>query len=88
MKAVRRVTIVNNLGIHLRAAGVLAQAASQFTSQIWLDRDGTRANAKSIMSVLSLAASQGVELEVGAEGHDAQTAVDTLCGIIEGGFSH
>ena len=86
MKASRRVTIVNDLGVHLRAAGILVQRAGQFESDIWLDRDGTRANAKSIMSVLSLAASKGVELELSAEGADAEAAVASLCELIAAGF--
>ena len=86
MKASRRVTIVNDLGVHLRAAGILVQCAGQFEADVWLDRDGTRANAKSIMSVLSLAASKGVELELTAEGADADRAVEALSELIASGF--
>jgi phosphotransferase system HPr (HPr) family protein len=64
------------------------QAASRFTAEVWLSRDGTRANAKSIMSVLSLAASKGVTVEITAEGSDADAAVEALCRLIEHGFGH
>ena len=82
----RKIKINNDLGIHLRAAGVLAQVAGGFESDIWLERDGTRANAKSIMSILSLAASQGVELEIIAEGPDSEAAVETIAKLIDEGF--
>jgi len=86
MKASRKVSVTNDLGIHLRTAGVLVQAAGQFEASIWLDRSGERANAKSIMSVLSLAACKGVELEIIAEGPDAEGAVTALYDLIEAGF--
>lgn len=83
-----RVQIANDLGIHLRAAGVLVQVAGAFEADVWLERDGQRANAKSIMSVLALAASKGVELTVMAQGTDAKAAVDAVIGLIQRGFDH
>lgn len=88
MKASQWVTIVNDLGVHLRAAGTLVREASKFKSEIWLEREGTRANGKSIMSVLSLAAAKGVQLEVIAEGEDAEEAVAALVHLISMGFKH
>ncbi len=85
----RSVRVSNDLGLHLRAAGVLVQAAGRFTSEITLERDGgsgQRANAKSIMSVLALAAARGTELVVEAEGSDAERAVEALCALIDRGF--
>ena len=82
----RRVRIANDLGVHLRAAGALVQVAGRFIAEIWLDHNGARANAKSIMSVLSLAASKGTELTVCASGDDAQAAVDAIVDLIERGF--
>ena len=82
----RRVRIANDLGIHLRAAGALVQVAGRFDAEIWLERSGTRANGKSIMSVLSLAAGRGVELIVVAEGDDAEEAVAAVADLIEHGF--
>ena len=80
------VTIRNDLGLHLRAAGALVQLASRFQAEIRLRRGSTEANAKSIMSVLSLAAGKGVELVLSAEGDDAAAAVAALAGLVEGGF--
>ena len=86
IRVIRKVRIVNDLGLHLRAAGVLVQAASQYKADIWLSRDSMEANAKSIMSVLSLAASSGVELELAAQGEDAEEAVVAIADLISGGF--
>jgi phosphocarrier protein HPr len=84
--ATRTVRIVNDLGIHLRAAGLLVQVAGRFRSEVWLERNQMRANGKSIMSVLALAASKGVELKVTADGDDAEDALGAVCGLIERGF--
>lgn len=84
----RKVCIVNDLGLHLRAAGALVQLASRFDSDIVLRRGSTEANAKSIMSVLSLAAGKGVELMLSAQGDDAEVAVQRLSQLIEAGFAH
>ncbi len=82
----RTVQIVNDLGVHLRAAGVLVQMAGRFRSNIWIERNNMKVNGKSIMSVLSLAASKGTELVISAEGEDAAAAVTALCTLIERGF--
>ncbi|MBC7794490.1 MAG: HPr family phosphocarrier protein [Clostridia bacterium] len=85
----RSVRIVNDLGLHLRAAGVLVQVAGEFKSDIILVRATPltqKANAKSIMSVLALAAGRGTELSLEAEGADAEQAVEALCGLISRGF--
>lgn len=82
----RSVHVSNTLGLHLRAAGVLVQAAGRFACDIWFERDGTRVNGKSIMSLLTLAASQGTELLIHAEGADAAHAVETLTTLIAAGF--
>lgn len=84
----RQVTIVNDLGLHLRAAGALVQVASRFEAEVWLKRGSADANAKSIMSVLSLAASKGTKLDVLAEGSDAEAAAQAVADFINGGFKH
>lgn len=86
--ATRSVTIVNDLGLHLRAAGCLVQVASRFEAEIWLKRGFADANAKSIMSVLSLAASKGTQLDVIAQGSDAEAAAAAVAELIDGGFKH
>jgi len=86
--AERSVTVVNRLGLHARAAAKLVRAASAFRSSVVLERagGGARADAKSILSVLLLAAARGTELRVVAEGPDEGAALDAVCGLIEEGF--
>jgi phosphotransferase system HPr (HPr) family protein len=83
-----RVTIVNRLGLHARAAAKLVRAATAFRSTLKLVRPdrSTAADAKSILSVLMLAAARGTELLVTAEGPDEGPALDALCQLIGGGF--
>lgn len=84
----RQVVITNRLGLHARAAALLVRTATRFQSVIRLERvDGTAtADAKSILSVLMLAASRGTELLVTADGADEDEALSALCGLFSSGF--
>jgi phosphocarrier protein HPr len=82
------VKVVNRLGLHARAAAKLVRTASGFRSAVRLeraDRNGS-ADAKSILSVLVLAAARGTELKVSADGADERAALDAVCGLISSGF--
>ena len=79
----RSITIGNKLGLHARASAKLTQLASRFQSAVWIERNGRRVNAKSIMGVMMLAAGIGstVELEVdGPDEAEAAQALETLFG--------
>lgn len=80
------VEIINKLGLHARASTKLTQAASRFTSDIWLERNGRRVNAKSIMGVMMLAASKGSVITVETAGEDEKTAMETLIELISQRF--
>jgi phosphocarrier protein len=82
----RRVTIINKLGLHARAASKLVSCASAFASEVWLRRSGREINGKSIMGVLTLAAGEGTELEVRVDGPDEGVAMATLEQLIESRF--
>ncbi len=84
----RQVTIVNRLGLHARAAARLVRTACAFKSAQRLERAdrSAGADAKSILSVLMLAASRGTELRVTAEGIDETDALDAVCELIASGF--
>jgi phosphocarrier protein len=79
-------TIVNSLGLHARPAARIVQTANKHRSEIQLAKDGTAVNAKSIMGVLTLAASRGSQLTVTCEGEDAEAALQAIGGLIEQGF--
>jgi len=84
----RRVRITNRLGLHARAAALLVRTANNFQSVLRLERiDQTAAaDAKSILSVLMLAASLGTELRATAEGVDEEDALNALCDLFASGF--
>lgn len=75
-----KIKIVNPLGLHARAAAQLVRLASSFKSSIKLRRtdNGVMADAKSILSVLTLAASKGIELELKVEGEDESEAFRSI----------
>ncbi|MEP7274070.1 MAG: HPr family phosphocarrier protein [Acidobacteriota bacterium] len=82
----RFVTIQNRLGLHARAAAKLVRLAATFQSEIQVARTDARsqqADAKSILGLLLLAATQGTEIEVSAQGEDEEAAVDALCKLID-----
>lgn len=79
-------TIINKLGLHARASGVLTQVAGQFKSETWITRNGRRVNAKSIMGVMMLAAGIGSTVLVESEGEDEQMALQAVLDIIANRF--
>ncbi len=78
--------VINTLGLHARAAAQLVQTANRFRSEIHVEKDGMQVNGKSIMGVLTLAASKGAQILVSCEGEDAEPAMDALSKVIEAGF--
>ena len=80
-------TIINPLGIHARPAALLVQAAAQFTANIYFSKgDVDQVNGKSIMGVMMLAAEQGAQVTVMAEGEDAAAAVEELVALLQSNF--
>lgn len=87
--AVVKVKIRNRLGMHARPAMVFVETASDFESEVTVcrtDNPGEAVDGKSIMQVMMLAATQGTELRIEAQGPDARQACDKLAKLIEGGF--
>ena len=82
----REVEIVNRLGLHARASAKLTQVAGQFSSDIWVSRNGRRVNAKSIMGVMMLAASQGSTIVLETDGPDEVEAMHAVSQLIASRF--
>jgi phosphotransferase system HPr (HPr) family protein len=82
------VTIINPLGMHARAAAQLVHLANNFNCSITLQRldNNVLADAKSILSVLTMAAARGTELRLVCDGKDAKEAFEALQNLIEQGF--
>ena len=82
----RNVEIINRLGLHARAAAKLVRTASQFEADVEVIKDGKAANAKSIMSIMMLAAAQGATVEVSADGPDEAAALESIENLIADRF--
>lgn len=82
----RDLKLVNRLGLHARAASKLVQTASGFEAHIWLEFEGRRVNAKSIMGVLLLAAPVGSKLVLEADGDDEQAAAEAIGKLVDNRF--
>jgi phosphocarrier protein len=80
------VKIINRAGIHARPAAVLVQAAKDFSSNIYFEKGQDKINAKSIMGILTLAATYGTELRIIADGEDEKTAVESLARLFQSKF--
>lgn len=78
--------IINKLGLHARASAKLTQTASQFRSEVWMERNDRRVNAKSIMGVMMLAAAKGTSVIVDIEGPDADAAMQAIEALIADRF--
>lgn len=78
--------IINKLGLHARASTKLTQTASQFKSEVWIEKNGRRVNAKSIMGVMMLAAAKGSIVEIEATGADEDQAIAALQTLINNYF--
>jgi phosphocarrier protein len=82
----RRVTIVNELGLHARAAAAFVQLANRYAAELVVTRDGVEVNGKSIMGVLMLAAARGSTLTLRARGGDAVDLLVALDELVRNGF--
>ena len=82
----RDVLIVNPLGLHARPAAQIVRTASDFASDIRLEKDGMEVNGKSIMGVMMLAAECGSIIRIRATGADADAAVNAICRLVSDGF--
>ena len=82
----KKITIKNKLGLHARPCSMFVKTASNFRSEIKLEKDDMLVNGKSIMGVMMLAAEYGSEIEILIEGVDAEEALETLEALINRGF--
>lgn len=82
----RPITIINKLGLHARATAKLVATASGFDSKVWISGKGREVDAKNIMQVMMLAASQGTEVEIIADGPDEDQAITALAELINDYF--
>jgi phosphocarrier protein HPr len=82
----RRAVIVDPLGLHMRCAARLVTLAQSFRSEIRVTAKGHAANSKSLLDLVALAAECGTELDIQAQGPDAEEAASALAALIAAGL--
>lgn len=82
----REFKINNSLGLNASNAPRLVQIANSFKSSIWIETEDRKANAKSLLGVISLGAKKDMTVTLIAEGSDAEDAIEKLSELIEKGF--
>lgn len=83
----KNITIQNTVGLHARPATYFIQKANCYKSSIWIENSDRRANAKSLLGVLSLGIAKGDIITILADGVDEQDAVDGLIELVLKGFN-
>ena len=80
------VTVVNPMGMHLRPAALFVRTASQFQARVTVTYLGQQCDVRSVIELLMLAARQGTEIVIAAEGEEAAPAVAALVDLVRQGF--
>ncbi|WP_160719608.1 HPr family phosphocarrier protein [Bacillus sp. USDA818B3_A] len=80
---VKQVEVKLKTGLQARPAALFVQEANRFSSEILLEKDGKKVNAKSIMGLMSLAVSSGTEINILADGEDEEDAISSLSDFIK-----
>ena len=78
----REMAITNNIGLHARPATFFIQKANTFKSSVWIEKDERRINAKSLLGVLSMVLTDGMEVNIIADGEKEEEAVSELCKLL------
>jgi phosphocarrier protein len=80
------VTVVNQLGMHARAAAKFVHLATRFQAQVRVAREARVMDGKSIMGILLLAAARGTTITISADGTDEHAALEALVALVQSGF--
>lgn len=84
--ATKTLEIKNKLGLHARAAALLVQTINKFDAEVMIAKDGQTVDGRSIMGVLTLAATQGSKIDVEAKGREAEAVLAALEKLIDQKF--
>jgi phosphotransferase system HPr (HPr) family protein len=82
----RQVELINASGLHARPASIFVAEATKFQSEIFIEVNGKRVNAKSILGLLTLGISKGSKTTIITEGPDEEKALNSLCELVASGF--
>lgn len=83
----REVAVLNQVGLHARPATFFIQRANEFSSSVWIEKDASKVNAKSLLGVLSLGITRGTTITIIANGADEKEAVDSLANLVTTNFA-
>ena len=86
MKITKRLDIKNRLGLHARAAALLVQTVSRFSSKVKISKDGRVVNGRSIIGLLTLGAAKGSRVRVEVKGNDAEESLKAIEELFEKRF--
>jgi len=78
MELVRTIRIQNELGLHARAAGKIVELGNQYSSQLFLKKDGKEVDGSSILSILTLSCPKGTEIQAKIVGEDSEVFMEKL----------
>ncbi|WP_018963690.1 HPr family phosphocarrier protein [Coprothermobacter platensis] len=82
----KKFVVENEVGLHARPASLFVETANKFKSSVFVKKDGTVVNAKSILGILSLGAEKGAELEVAVDGEDEEAALKAIQQLMQTKF--
>ena len=83
----KKVVVANEAGLYAKAATSFVQKANEFKSQVWIEKDERRVNAKSLLGILSMGLGRGEEMKIIADGKDEDEAVFALSELVSNGAS-
>lgn len=82
----KQVTIVNELGLHARAAAKVAQIAQNGKAKLWIIKDGQKVDASSIIDILTLACAKGTQITITADNESDIHILNAVKEMVESGF--
>jgi phosphocarrier protein len=83
---VKKLTIVNELGLHARSAAKIAEVAQNAKHKVWVFYDGEKVDAASIIDILTLGAACGSRIEISIENADDTAILNEIVNLVETGF--
>jgi len=86
MEVVRTIRIQNELGLHARAAGKIVELGNQYSSRLFLKKDGKEVDGSSILSILTLSCPKGTEIQAKIVGEDSEGFMEKLRDLFEQKF--
>ncbi len=86
IELVRKLTIVNELGLHARSAAKIAEAAQNAKHKVWVVYEGEKVDAASIIDILTLGAARGSRIEVMIENAEDAAVLNMIAHLVETGF--